>query len=81
MLDVTRADAKARLDELIDRAAAGEDVRIVDQGRPVVQLTAVTTPPRRRVDLARLRALTAAMPRQNDGAAAMIRKMRDRERC
>jgi prevent-host-death family protein len=42
------ADAKARLSELVERAAGGEDIVISRNGRPQVRLVAIG-PTRRRV--------------------------------
>src|SRR5580704_6920603 len=54
------ADAKAHLGELIDRVEAGDSINITRRGKPVARLTAVAKP-RKRVDAAALRALTATM--------------------
>jgi prevent-host-death family protein len=79
MKTVNLADAKARLSELVERAAAGDTVRITRRGKPVAQLTAVETP-RKPVDRAAMRALTDGMPRQRDSARKFVRRMRDQER-
>ncbi|MGD0024992.1 MAG: type II toxin-antitoxin system prevent-host-death family antitoxin [Xanthobacteraceae bacterium] len=79
METVNLADAKARLSELVERAAAGEVVRITRRGKPVAQLTSVKAP-RKRIDVAALRALTDSMPMQPESAGDFVRKMRDRER-
>jgi prevent-host-death family protein len=79
METVNLASAKARLSELVERAAAGEIVRITRRGKPVAQIISVKAP-RKRVDLASLRALTDAMPIQKQPARMFVRKMRDRER-
>ena len=50
---VSLADAKARLSELVERAAAGEVVCITRRGKPVAQITAVDSP-RKRIDIAAL---------------------------
>ena len=76
MDDVNLADAKARLSELVERAAAGHPVRIIRRGKPVAQITAVGTP-RKRIDPSALRALTDAMPRQPEPTRDLIRRMRD----
>ena len=76
---VTLADAKARLSELLDRVEAGESIDITRRGKPVAKLSAVVTP-RRRIDAAKLRALTATMPRQTESAAELVRSMRDSDR-
>jgi len=79
METVNLADAKARLSELVERAAAGETVCITRRGKPVAQITRVETP-RKKIDIASLRALTDSMPRQKEPARVFMRKMRDRER-
>lgn len=76
---VNLADAKAHLSELIDRVEAGESVDITRRGKPVARLTAVAGP-RQRIDAALLRALTAIMPPQAEGAADLVRSMRDGDR-
>lgn len=73
------ADAKARLSELLDRVEAGETIDITRRGKRVARLTAVPTP-RKRIDLAALRALTACLPPQQSGAAELVRAMRDDDR-
>lgn len=73
------ADAKARLSELVERAANGEAVRITRRGKPVAQLGPVEAP-RRPVDPAALGAITAAMPLQAESARSFVRRMRDDER-
>jgi len=73
------ADAKARLSELIDRAAAGDTVRITRRGKPVAQITAVERP-RKRIDPSQLRALTESMPVQRESARKFVRRMRDQDR-
>jgi prevent-host-death family protein len=79
MATVNLAAAKARLSELVERAAAGDTVHITRRGKPVAQITSVNTP-RKRIDLESLRALTDAMPMQKQPARDFIRKMRNRER-
>ncbi|MBY0324238.1 MAG: type II toxin-antitoxin system prevent-host-death family antitoxin [Reyranella sp.] len=76
---ISLADAKARLSELIDRVEAGDTIDITRRGRPVARLTAVARP-RKRIDLAMLQALTAAMPKQDESASDLVRSMRDGER-
>ncbi|WP_187970314.1 type II toxin-antitoxin system Phd/YefM family antitoxin [Aquibium microcysteis] len=79
MRTVSIAEAKAHLSDLTARAAAGETVTITRHGRPIAQLTAVDEP-RERVDLAALRALTTAVPRQSETAGDFVRSMRDDDR-
>jgi len=76
---VSLADAKAHLSELVERAAAGEPVYITRRGKTVAQITAVDTP-RKRVDVAVLRAMADAMPVQPETARDFIRRMRDEDR-
>jgi len=79
MGNVSLADAKAHLSELVERVAAGDSVRITRRGIPIVQLTQVSGP-RRPIDLASLQALTGAMPRQSETAGDVVRRMRDEDR-
>lgn len=76
---INLADAKAHLSELIDRVEAGDSIDITRRGKPVARLTAVARP-RRRIDAALLRSLTATMPPQAEGAADLVRSMRDGDR-
>ncbi|MEI7608803.1 MAG: type II toxin-antitoxin system prevent-host-death family antitoxin [Rhodospirillaceae bacterium] len=76
---VNLADAKAHLSELIDRVEAGDSVDITRRGKPVARLTAVARP-RKWIDAALLRSLTAIMPPQAEGTADLVRSMRDGDR-
>jgi len=79
METVRLADAKARLSDLVDRIEAGETIGITRRGKPVARLTGMDAP-RRRVDLAMLRALTDGMPDPGDAAISLVRAMRDGDR-
>ena len=79
MESVSLADAKAHLSKLVERAAAGDTVCITRRGKPVALITAVVKP-RKRVDVAALRALTEGTPRQPESAGTFIRRMRDEDR-
>jgi prevent-host-death family protein len=79
MITVSLANAKAHLSELVERAAAGDAVRITRHGKVVAQITAVDTP-RKRIDVAQLQAMTDAMPVQTETARDFIRRMRDEDR-
>jgi prevent-host-death family protein len=79
MRSVNLAEAKAHLSELVERAAGGEPVCITRRGKPVAQLSAAGTP-RKRIDVAALRAMTDAMPMQQVSAGEFIRQMRDEDR-
>ena len=70
------AEAKARLSELVARAAEGETVQITRRGKPVAQITPITKP-RKPIDVEALHALTRTMPMQKESAGDFIRKMRD----
>jgi prevent-host-death family protein len=76
---VSLADAKAHLSRLVEEAAAGETVCITRRGKAVAQITAIDTP-RKRIDVAALRAMTDAMPMQPDTVRDFIRRMRDEDR-
>lgn len=76
---INLADAKARLSELVDRVEAGNSIDITRRGKAVARLTAVARP-RKRIDLAMLRTLTATMPSQAQDAAVLVRSMRDGDR-
>jgi len=79
MSSVNLADAKAHLSELVERAAAGEAVRITRRGKLVAQIVPADTP-RKPINLGALQALTAAMPQQTESARETIRQMRDEAR-
>lgn len=79
MKAVNLADAKAHLSELVDQAQAGDAIEILRRGKPVARLTRAA-PSRKRIDAARLQALTASMPLQAQGAAELVRAMRDDDR-
>ena len=78
-MQVTVHAAKTNLSKLIDAAIAGEEVVISNRGKPVARLTAVAKP-RKPIDAALLQSLTAAMPFQSQGAADLVRSMRDGDR-
>ena len=80
MSAISLADAKARLSEIVDRVEAGETIDITRRGKPVARLTTVLQP-RKRIDAARLRALTATLPPQAESAADLVRAMRDGDRA
>lgn len=79
MNDIPLADAKARLSELVARAAAGDCVRITRRGKPVAQITAIDVE-RKPIDVAALKRLTDAMPMQAESAGDFVRRMRDEDR-
>lgn len=75
---INLADAKAHLSELVDRAEAGETIDIRRRGKTVARLSAAVRP-RKKVDLKRLRELTAAL-RKQASSAKLVREMRDTDR-
>ncbi len=79
MKRVSLADAKAHLSRLVEEAAAGEPVYITRRGKAIAQITAIDIP-RKRIDVAALRAMTDAMPMQPETARDFIRRMRDEDR-
>jgi prevent-host-death family protein len=79
MGNVSIAEAKAHLSELVERAAAGESVCITRRGKPVAQLTAIGSP-RKPIDLKLLQALTDGSQPQTESAGDFIRRMRDEDR-
>ncbi len=79
MGSVSIAEAKAQLSALVDRAVGGETVEITRRGKLVARIVAAE-PPRHRIDIARLRALTDSMPVSTDGDGEFIRRMRDEDR-
>ncbi len=79
MTDISLAEAKAKLSELVTRAAAGEPIRITRRGMPIVQITAVTRP-RQPIDVDALDAMTADWPMQTESAGDFVRRMRDEDR-
>lgn len=79
MKSISLAEAKAHLSELVDRVEVGESIDITRRGRRVARLTAVAGP-RKPVDAAMLKALTDAMPPQTQGAADLVRSIRDSDR-
>jgi prevent-host-death family protein len=79
MEDVTVANAKARLSELIGRVARGESIRITRRGKPVAQLSAVNLD-RKPVDLEALQAVTGSMPSDDEPVREWIRAVRDDQR-
>ena len=79
MGNVSIADAKAHLSELVERAAAGEKVRITRRGKPVAQIVAAKAP-HKPIDVAAVRAMVATMPMQKESARKAVRRMRDAAR-
>jgi prevent-host-death family protein len=79
MDEVTVAEAKAHLSELIERAERGVPVRITRRGKLVARLTGVERQIKP-MDLDALRALTGSQPVQEEPARSWLRGVRDEER-
>ena len=79
MGDISLAEAKAHLSEVVERASCGEQIRITRRGKPIAEITAVRTP-RKPIDVEALRAMTDRMPHQREGARDFMRGVRDAER-
>lgn len=79
MDSVSLAEAKARLSELVTRAAEGETVQITRRGKPVAQLTPIQQP-RKPIDIELLRSVSKMSPMQSESAGDFIRRMRDEDR-
>ena len=79
MDEVTVAEAKAHLSELIERAARGDPVRITRRGKLVARLTGAERQAKP-IDLDALRVLTASQPANSAPARSGLRSIRDDER-
>jgi prevent-host-death family protein len=79
MTTISLAEAKAKLSELIERAAAGETVCITRRGKPIAQIIAAQRP-REAIDAAALKRLTDTMTPQVESAGEFVRRMRDEDR-
>ncbi len=79
MDDISLADAKAHLSELVEQATQGKPVRITRRGKPVAQITSIDREPKP-IDLDNLRALTNAMPFQDEPTRSWLAAVRDSAR-
>lgn len=79
MATIPLADAKARLSELLDRVEAGDTIEITRRGKPIARLSAVARL-RKPIDATQLRSLTETMSFDPEGAADLVRSMRDSDR-
>ncbi len=76
MREVSLTEAKVHLGALVERVRSGETVTITRRGKPVARLAPAETP-KQKVDLGKMRALTAEMTPQAQDAAEFIRDLRD----
>jgi prevent-host-death family protein len=79
MTTISLAEAKAKLSELVERAASGETVCITRRGKPIAQITAAQHP-REPIDATSLKRLTDTMSPQTESAGEFVRQMRDDDR-
>ena len=73
------AEAKARLSELVARAAQGETIQITRRGELVAQIAPVRQP-RKPIEVKLLRSASEKSPIQPESAGDFIRRMRDDSR-
>ena len=76
MSEMSVAQAKAHLSEILDRVEAGETVTITRRGRPVARVSGIAAP-KKPIDLEALRKFRESQPMSERSAAEMIREMRD----
>lgn len=79
MREISLAEAKAHLSELVDRVEAGDSIDITRRGRRVARLTAIASA-RKPIDVVALQALTSTMPAASQAAGDLVRSMRDGDR-
>ena len=79
MTTISLAEAKAKLSELVERAAAGETVEITRRGKPVAKIVSARTP-RKPIDVEALKRVAKSMPFQKESAGDFVRRMRDEDR-
>ncbi|WP_022975606.1 type II toxin-antitoxin system Phd/YefM family antitoxin [Nevskia ramosa] len=77
-INISVAEAKSHLSEILDRVEAGEEVVITRRGKAVARLTAEGT--KKRKPLPSLAEFRAQMPMARTPAGEVIRQMRDEER-
>lgn len=70
------SEAKAKLSELVDLAAAGEPVVITRHGKPVLELVRPRVA-RKPVDIDALRKLTERQPKQRESAGTFMHRLRE----
>lgn len=75
------AEAKDQLSRLVDEALAGEPVTITWHGKPVVNLTPASPPPKplTREDIAEMRRRAESRPSLGADSVTLVREMRDED--
>ena len=76
MPDISLADAKAQLSDLVERAMRGEDVRITRRGKPVARIVPIERE-LKPIDFAALKAFTDSMRGPDAPGESIVRAMRD----
>jgi prevent-host-death family protein len=76
MSEISVAQAKARLSEILNRVEAGETVTITRRGKAIARLSGIETP-KKPIDFERLRKFRESMPPLERSSAEIIREMRD----
>ncbi|WP_394893048.1 type II toxin-antitoxin system Phd/YefM family antitoxin [Mesorhizobium sp. AaZ16] len=76
MTTISLAEAKAKLSELVERAAAGETVEITKRGKPVAQIVPVKKK-LKPIDFEALRKIADSIPYQEESAGDFMRRLRD----
>lgn len=79
MTSISLAEAKAKLSELVERAASGETVEITKRGKPVARIVGVEKK-LKPIDIEALKRFAESMPYQEESAGDFIRRMRDEDR-
>lgn len=73
---INLSDAKARLSDLVDRAASGEEVTILRRGKAVARIVGIEKP-RKPLNVSALRAHTSRMKPSEATGVEILREMRD----
>ena len=76
MSDISLADAKAQLSDLVERAMRGEDVRTTRRGKPVARIVGIE-PTKKPIDFAALRAHLEELRKSSAPTESVVRAMRD----
>jgi prevent-host-death family protein len=76
MRTISLAEAKAKLSELVEAAAAGETVEITKRGQPVAQLVPVKKK-LKPIDFEALRKIADSISYQEESAGDFMRRLRD----
>lgn len=76
MSEISVAQAKARLSELLNRVEAGETVTITRRGKAIARLSGIEAP-KKPIDFEALRRFRESQPPAERSSADIIREMRD----